>query len=109
MKYLIVLFFCVCALENVQAQSLLVVCVDPGSVYEGSADFSLDCSASGAPSGVAYAYSWTARGSTANTSQLSATDIPSPAFNVPENVDSDVTYEYLLTVSAENAESRRRR
>ena len=85
--------------------ALSVVCADPGSVYEGSADFSLDCSASGAPSGVAYAYAWTARGSTANTSQLSATDILSPTFYVPENVDSDVTYEYLLTVSAENAES----
>ncbi len=105
MKYLIVLFFCVCALENVQAQSLLVVCADPGSVYEGSADFSLDCSASGAPgANPVYTYAWTARGSTANMGLLSATDIPSPTFNVPDQVDSDQTYEYLLTVSAENAD-----
>ena len=79
---------------------------DPPSIYEGSEDFTL----------------WTARlrallrapgthtsgrprGSTANTDlQLSATDIPSPTFYVPEAVDATTTYEYLLTVSAENAE-----
>ncbi len=84
--------------------SLSVVCADPGSIYEGSADFELDCSASGAPSGSDYTYAWTARGSTANTAQLSATDIASPTFYVPDEVDEDETYEYLLTASADNAE-----
>ena len=83
---------------------LSVVCTDPGSIYEGSADFELDCSPSGAPSGSDYAYAWTARESTANTDRLSATDISSPTFYVPDEVDEDETYEYLLTVSADNAE-----
>ena len=85
---------------------LSVVCTDPGSIYEGSADFELDCSPSGAPSGSDYAYAWTARESTANTDRLSATDISSPTFYVPDEVDEDETYEYLLTVSADNAEDR---
>ncbi len=85
--------------------ALSVVCVDPPSVYEGSEDITLDCTASGAPGGSDYTYAWTARGSTANTAQLSATDIPSPTFYVPDEVDETTTYEYLLTVSADNAES----
>ena len=85
--------------------ALSVVCMDPSSVYEGSADFALDCSASGAPAGSEYVYVWTARGSTENTLQLSATDISSPTFYVPDEVDETTTYEYLLTASAENAES----
>ena len=84
--------------------ALSVVCMDPGSVYEGSEDITLDCTASGAPAGSDYAYVWTARGDTQNTLQLSATDIPSPAFYVPDEVDETTTYEYLLTASAENAE-----
>ena len=84
--------------------ALSVVCADPPSVYEGSADLALDCSASGAPAGSAYEYAWTARESTANTDQLSATDISSPTFYVPDEVDETTTYEYLLTASAENAE-----
>ena len=86
--------------------SLRVVCADPPSVYEGSEDFDLDCTASGAPAGSEYAYVWTARGSTANTALLIAgTDGPTPTFSVPEELDATTTYEYLLTVSAENAES----
>ena len=85
--------------------ALTVVCVDPGSVYEGSEDVTFDCSASGAPGdNPEYAYAWTARGDTPNTDLLSATDMASPTFAVPEEVDEDETYEYLLTVSAENAE-----
>ena len=85
--------------------ALAVVCTDPGSVYEGSADFTLDCEASGAPGdNPEYTYVWTARGSTSDTSLLSSVDISSPTFHVPEEVDEDETYEYLLTVSAENAE-----
>ena len=84
--------------------ALSVVCADPPSIYEGSEDFALDCSASGAPAGSEYAYVWTAQGNTANTLQLSATDISSPTFYVPDEVDETTTYEYLLTVSAENAE-----
>ena len=84
--------------------ALIVVCTDPGSVYEGFEDFAFDCSASGAPGGSDYGYVWTARGSTANTDQLSRADISSPTFYVPEEVDETTTYEYLLTASAENAE-----
>ena len=84
--------------------ALAVICADPGSVYEGSADVAFDCEASGAPAGSAYEYVWTARGDTPNTDLLSATDMASPTFQVPEEVDEDETYEYLLTVSAENAE-----
>ena len=88
------------------AGALHVVCTDPPSVYEGSEDFDLDCSASGAPSGSAYEYAWTARGSTPNTDLLtSGTDGPTPTFDVPDEIDETTTYEYLLTVSAENAES----
>ena len=50
--------------------------------------------------------SWTARGSTANTDQLIAgADGPAPTFMVPDRLDATTTYEYLLTVGAENAES----
>ncbi len=87
------------------AGALRVVCADPPSAYEGSADLALDCSASGAPAGSEYAYVWTGRGTTANTDELSAVDISSPTFYVPDEVDETTTYEYLLTVSAENAES----
>ena len=56
--------------------ALAVVCVDPGSVYEGSEDVTFDCSASGAPGdNPEYAYAWTARGSTSDTSLLSSVDI----------------------------------
>ena len=35
---------------------------------------------------------------------FSAVDIASPTFSVPDEVDANETYEYLLTVSADNAE-----
>ena len=84
--------------------ALAVVCADPGSVYEGSSDIAFDCSASGAPAGSGYTYAWSARGNTLDTSLLSTTDVASPTFYVPDQVDSDETYEYRLTVStsAEN-------
>ena len=85
-------------------EALALACADPGSVYEGSADFSFDCSASGAPEGSDYEYAWTALGGTSNTDLLSATDGPAPTFEVPDALDETTTYEYLLTVSAENAE-----
>ncbi len=84
--------------------ALAVICADPGSVYEGSEDFALDCAASGAPAGSEYTYEWTGRGSTTDTALLSAADIASPTFYVPDEVAGDETYEYRLTVSAENAE-----
>ena len=43
-------------------EALAVACADPGSVYEGSADIAFDCSASGAPAGSAYVYSWIGSG-----------------------------------------------
>ena len=85
-------------------ESLALACADPGSVYEGSSDIAFDCTASGAPEGSDYAYAWTARGGTADTDLLSATDGPAPTFAVPDEVSEDETYEYLLTVSAANAE-----
>ncbi len=87
-------------------EALSVVCTDPGSVYEGSEDIAFDCSASGAPGdNPEYAYAWAARGSTPDASLLSALDISSPMFYVPDEVSEDEAYEYLLTVSADNAES----
>ncbi len=84
--------------------TLALVCADPGSVYEGSEDVAFDCSASGAPAGSTYNYTWEAQGDTPDTSLLSAVDVSSPMFYVPDEVDEDETYEYTLTVSAENAE-----
>ena len=85
--------------------ALAVVCADPGSVYEGSEDIMFDCSASGVPGdNPQYTYAWTARGNTSDTSLLSAADIASPVFYVPDEVEEDETYEYTLTVSADNAE-----
>ena len=81
-----------------------MTCADPGSVEEGSEDIAFDCEASGAPAGSDYAYVWTALGETQDTALLSATDIESPVFYVPDAIDVTTTYEYLLTVSAENAE-----
>ena len=92
------------AITVLNRRALSVVCADPPSVYEGSADFELDCSASGAPAGSAYEYAWTARGNTLDTSLLSATEVASPTFYVPDQVESDETYTYTLTVSAANAE-----
>ncbi len=78
---------------------------DPYSVYEGAEDIVLNCAASGAPEGSSYAFSWEPRGATANTDLLSATDIASPTFYVPDEVDANETYEYRLTVSAEDADA----
>ena len=87
-------------------KTLDVACATPSPVYEGSEDFALDCAATGAPAGSEYAYVWTARGSTANTHLLIAgADGPAPTFSVPDALDATTTYEYLLTVSAANAES----
>ena len=85
--------------------ALSVVCTDPDAVYEGAEDFAFDCTASGAPAGSVYAYTWTARGSTLDTDLLtSGTDGPTPTFSVPDALDETTTYEYLLTVSADNSE-----
>ena len=91
--------------------TLALVCAgNPYSVYEGSEDILLDCSASGA-SGASessgYEYAWTplnTTGATADTDLLSALDIASPTFAAPDSVDADETYEYLLTVSADHAD-----
>ena len=85
--------------------ALALSCANPDPVYEGSPDFALHCSASGAPDGSDYEYAWTPRGATTDTDLLSAADMASPVFAVPGNVDQNETYEYLLTVSAEHAES----
>ena len=64
----------------------------------------LDCEATGKPEGSDYVYAWPERGSTPNTDKLSSTTIAQPTFYVPGSVNSDETYEYMLTVSADNAE-----
>ena len=70
--------------------ALALVCTDAyGSVYEGSEDhvttrlFGIRCSFGDNPQ---YAYAWTARGNTSDTSLLSAADIASPVFYVPDEV-----------------------
>ena len=86
--------------------ALAVVCADPSPAYEGAADFDLDCSASGAPAGSTYDYVWAARDDTPDTALLIAgIDGPAPTFSAPAALDATTTYEYLLTVSAEHAES----
>ena len=84
--------------------SLTLVCTPPAPVYEGAADFDLDCVASGAPQGSEYDYVWTGRGSTVVPGRLSSTTIAKPTFDVPGSVNSNEIYEYTLTASAENAE-----
>ncbi|MXW64835.1 MAG: hypothetical protein F4Z69_08455, partial [Bacteroidetes bacterium SB0668_bin_1] len=84
--------------------SLGLVCTSPPPVYEGDPDFDLDCTASNAPVGSDYEYEWTGRGSTVVPGRLNSTTIEDPTFRVPDNVDSDETYEYRLKVSADNAE-----
>ncbi len=84
--------------------ALALTCANPAPVYEGSADIALSCEASGAPDGSVYSFAWAARGATANTDLLSATDISSPTFYVPDAVDETTRYEYGVTVSADNAE-----
>ncbi len=85
--------------------ALALACAgNPYSAYEGSEDITLDCAASGVPEGSEYAYAWTGRGATADTDLLSAADVASPVFAVPDSVDADETYEYLLTVSADRAD-----
>ena len=84
-----------------------VTCSDV-EVYEGADDLTLGClyfyiTAIGSfdlHTAIASAtHEWTARGNTPNTDQLSETDISSPTFYVPDEVDSNETYEYTLTVS----------
>ena len=48
-----------------------------------------------------YTYAWT--GDAVALALLDANDIASPTFSVPVEVTSDETYEYTLTVSAQNA------
>ncbi len=84
--------------------ALALSCANPDPVYEGSANFALDCAASGAPEGSAYEYVWTSRGATADTDLLSAADVASPSFSVPADVSQTTQYEYFVTVSAANAE-----
>ncbi len=75
-----------------------LTCTD-SEVYEGTADFTLNCSVTNEPSGATYA--WAARGGTSDTSLLtSGTDTPTPTFSVLNNLDVDTDYEYTVTMSA---------
>ena len=81
-----------------------VVTCNDSEVYEGAADFTLDCSVTNEPSGATYA--WTVRGSTSDTDDLSSTTILKPTFSVPDDIrgvgddDYKETYEYTVTMSA---------
>ena len=75
-----------------------LTCTDPSPVYEGAAEFALDCSVENEPSGATYA--WEARGSTSDTDDLNNTTILTPTFDVPPNVDADTDYDYTVTLSA---------
>ena len=90
--------------------ALSVVCLDPAfGVRRLGGHSTLDCSASGAPAGSGLTHtSWTAQGEYGKHVDLltSGTDISSPTFYVPDEVDETTTYEYLLTASAENMERR---
>ena len=74
-------------------------------VDEGSEDFVMSCVATGAPGeNPEYTYAWTVRGDTPDTRcAVSGRDIAAPTFYVPGEVESDQIYQYLVTVSAENA------
>ena len=85
--------------------AIALACPEPDPVYEGSSDIGLSCSATGAPAGSSYAYSWTGRGSTADASRLSSSSVSSPTFYVPSSLSSDATYEYAVRATASNAEA----
>ena len=84
-----------------------VTCFDV-EVYEAADDFTLGCyvfyiTGSGFDLEKAKAsatYEWTAQGSTVVPGRLSSTTIAEPTFDVPEEVDSDETYEYRFKVSS---------
>ncbi len=85
--------------------AMALVCADPDPVYEGSADITLSCAATGAPEGSTYEYTWAPRGATPDTDLLSAPDVASPMFAVPAEVDADETYEYTVTATAGDLEA----
>ena len=84
---------------------MALVCTDPDPVYEGSADITLSCAATGAPEGSTYEYTWAPRGATPDTNLLSRADVASPMFAVPAEVDADETYEYTVTATAGDLEA----
>ena len=92
---------------NQVAHSSVVRATGPDSVYEGSEDITFDCTASGAPAGSYVRLCMDGAEGVRLTQSLliAGTDGPTPTFEVPDEVDETTTYEYLLTVSAENAES----
>ena len=85
---------------------LTLACVDsPYVAYEGSSDIPIHCEATGAFDGADYAYRWEARGATPDTDRLLGDlNDPMQTFDVPDQVDQDETYEYLLTATATNAD-----
>ena len=84
-------------------RGLSIACTDSYSVYESEDDFPLACSASGAAPGATVAYAWSSPGRQADESLLSATDVASPVFAVP-NVDAEETYTYTVTATAAGAD-----
>ena len=84
---------------------MALVCTDPDPAYEGSADITLSCAATGAPEGSTYEYTWAPRGATPDTDLLSQADVASPMFAVPAEVDADETYEYTVTATAGDLEA----
>ncbi|MXW63758.1 MAG: hypothetical protein F4Y00_04805, partial [Bacteroidetes bacterium SB0662_bin_6] len=72
-----------------------LTCTD-SEVYEGSADFSLDCTVTNEPSGASY--SWT--GANITNRLIGGTDGLTPTFDVPDNVDATTDYKYTVTLSS---------
>ena len=72
-----------------------IACTAPDPVYEGSAAFTLNCSAQNVPSGATY--SWTG---TDIDDRLTDTTGVTPTFTPPPNVDADTDYDYTVTMTS---------
>ena len=80
-----------------------ISCAAPDPVYEGAPDFALSCQVTSRPSGARY--SWSSLGNASDTELLSATDILSPTFYVPDAVDTDTDYLYRVRLLARDGNS----
>ncbi len=69
-----------------------VACQESHDTYAGEADLLLQCAVSG---GTDYMFAWTGP----DTDRLSATDVLSPTFDVPPQVEEDQQYGVTLTVT----------
>ncbi len=88
-----------------KAQLALLCDPQDHSVFEEEADFTITCSASGAPDPTAaYQFAWTSRGPASHLERLSNAGAATTEFLVPAEVGSDSLFEYTVTASAENSD-----